>query len=169
MVAQDTICFCWLAPGPLIKHGVGETFIQRNPSPNKALCLIIHTWIHPYLLWFSTCVPWDWVMLGSPPRGGKMLSGCSLLFLSNWILKWPCGDIDLHLMQHTLCTQGDAHTSILPGASFTSSRLAREKQSKQRVRVLRGVEYLSELGDGWSLRVVLSRAIKAGRGWGRRR
>lgn len=27
MVAQDTICFCWLAPRPLIKHGVGETVI----------------------------------------------------------------------------------------------------------------------------------------------
>lgn len=31
MVAQDTICLCWLAARLLIKHGVGETFIQDEP------------------------------------------------------------------------------------------------------------------------------------------
>lgn len=39
MVAQKTICFCWLAPWPLIKHGVAETFIPGNPISKQSSAL----------------------------------------------------------------------------------------------------------------------------------
>ncbi len=39
MVAQDTICFSWLAPQPLIKHGVGETFIPDKPISKQGFVL----------------------------------------------------------------------------------------------------------------------------------
>lgn len=36
MVAQKTLCFCWLAPRPLIIHGVAETFIPSSPISKQS-------------------------------------------------------------------------------------------------------------------------------------
>lgn len=55
MVAQDTICFCWLAPRQLIKHGVGKKFIPAKPI-SKQMWLIIQIWIYPFLF---IPIPWD--------------------------------------------------------------------------------------------------------------
>lgn len=39
MVAQHTICFYWLVPGPLIKHRVGDTFIPDKPISRQGFVL----------------------------------------------------------------------------------------------------------------------------------
>lgn len=70
MVAQETICFCWHAPRPLIKHELVRHSWQTSPSPNKALCLILQIWVNTYLFSVTSLVCFGigscWVL---PPRG----------------------------------------------------------------------------------------------------
>ena len=139
-------------------------WLQTNPSPDKPLCLIIDIRIYPYLLSVSSFVSPEigscWVL---PPRCGN--SSWDAHCLINWILKWPCGDIDLHLMEHTrthtlVQWEGETHTSFLPFASLTSSRLAYDGKVSRDLECF-VVWNVSEVCDGWSSRVALSNAIKA--------
>lgn len=123
MVAQETICFCWLSPRPLIKHGVAETFFPVE-LVSKQSCALNNTDMNLSIspLFHQLCAPGIgscWV-LPHTLQGWRHVH-----FLINWILKWPCGDIDLHLMKAAQWhTWKDTRTSILPCTSFTSSRLA---------------------------------------------
>lgn len=159
MVAQETICFCWLSPRPLIKHGVAETLFPVE-LVSKQSCVLNNT---------------DMNISISPPSHQLCAPGigsCWVLphtlqgwrhvhFLINWILKWPCSDIDLHLMKAAQWHTWKRHTHINPALHILHQlKVSGVPRLKQPVRVLCCVEDLSELDDGWSLAVVLSRAIK---------
>lgn len=132
MVAQHTICFYWLVPGPLIKHRVGDTFIPDKPISRQGVVLYnsdVNLACAPQLS--HLCVPGPghrWALPFQGVGGGSW----DVHHRINWILNvtlqcywsWWMKHSERSTHKHTLThTQPHTQKSIEPYASVTSSRL----------------------------------------------